>query len=151
MCTRFVIGAFLRPLKLVASLGFRGFEISIFKRRRAAPHKVPFRNWFGRAPRKLLYFNIFSIFASATLARWFHCSLHISTCQVLFWQSCFPFCGIVILATNLCFAGMQGSFELLVVFDLIWVQVALLQPFSHITSSFEGLLDRCNLYFATAT
>jgi hypothetical protein len=31
------------------------------------------------------------------------------------------------------------------------MQVALLQPFSHITSSSEGLLVRCNLYFATDT
>jgi hypothetical protein len=38
------------------------------------------------------------------------------------------------------FAGVQGSFEVLVVFDRIWVQFALFQPFPHITSSSEGLL-----------
>ena len=42
----------------------------------------------GRAPSKLLYFNLFSVFASATLVSWFHCNLHISTCHVIFWQSC---------------------------------------------------------------
>jgi hypothetical protein len=55
------------------------------------------------------------------------------------------------LAIDFSFAGVQGSFELLVVFGLIKVQIARLQPFSNITSSSEGLLVSCNLFFATAT
>ena len=51
-----------------------------------APLAQVSKKWCGRAPSKLLYSNLFSVFASATLVCWFNCNLHISTCHVVLWQ-----------------------------------------------------------------